>query len=211
MRPFIKRPRPSWGPLGHPKASGARYKGDVQARKPSSVLYGHSSGTPVTGGLEPFDMLRALRPTRHPANIYRLGRITLEGFRPWMASWSCSPWGLPCRPCHQGRGELLPRRFTLTLSKPTEGRRIEGLTPRQPQGGLFSVALSVPVISKHGRGLGVTQHGILWSSDFPPRRKPAERPFDLHHHVKDQKFSSIALFASLSASLFLSRGRCSIV
>jgi hypothetical protein len=28
--------------------------------------------------------------------------------------WSCSGWGLPCRPCHQGRGELLPRLFTLT-------------------------------------------------------------------------------------------------
>jgi len=29
-------------------------------------------------------------------------------------AWSCTRWGLPCRPCHQERGELLPRRFTLT-------------------------------------------------------------------------------------------------
>ena len=28
--------------------------------------------------------------------------------------WPCSGWGLPCRPCCHVRGELLPRRFTLT-------------------------------------------------------------------------------------------------
>ncbi len=39
-----------------------------------------------------------------------LGRATLK--RPSIRS--CSGWGLPCRPCHQGRGELLPRLFTLT-------------------------------------------------------------------------------------------------
>jgi hypothetical protein len=30
---------------------------------------------------------------------------------------SCSGWGLPCRLCHQRRGELLPRLFTLTPRK----------------------------------------------------------------------------------------------
>src|SRR4051812_39983580 len=29
-------------------------------------------------------------------------------------AWSCSRWGLPCQPCRQGRGALLPHRFTLT-------------------------------------------------------------------------------------------------
>ena len=29
---------------------------------------------------------------------------------------SCSRWGLPCRPCCQGRGALLPHRFTLALA-----------------------------------------------------------------------------------------------
>src|SRR5438128_51184 len=28
--------------------------------------------------------------------------------------WSCTGWGLPCRPCYQRRGELLPPLFTLT-------------------------------------------------------------------------------------------------
>ena len=69
--------------------------------------------------------------------------------------WPCSRWGLQCRPCHQGRGELLPRRFTLA--------RNEVGTP--PVGGLFSVALSVGLPL-----LGVTQHPALGSSDFPHLR-----------------------------------------
>src|SRR5258705_1424989 len=40
---------------------------------------------------------------------------------------SCSWRGLPCRPCYQGRGALLPHPFTL---------------PRPETGGLLSVALS---------------------------------------------------------------------
>ncbi len=36
---------------------------------------------------------------------------------------SCSRWGLPCRPCHQGRGALLPPRFTLAHRRfPPDGR-----------------------------------------------------------------------------------------
>ncbi len=31
---------------------------------------------------------------------------------------SCSRWGLPCQPCHQGRGALLPHRFTLAAGEP---------------------------------------------------------------------------------------------
>ena len=62
--------------------------------------------------------------------------------------WSCSGWGLPCRPCHQGRGELLPRLFTLT--------------PRQAWGGIFSVALSLG-----SPPVAVSDHPALWSSDFP--------------------------------------------
>jgi len=33
---------------------------------------------------------------------------------PLLPIWPCSRWGLPCRTCHQARGELLPRHFTLT-------------------------------------------------------------------------------------------------
>ena len=51
---------------------------------------------------------------------------------------SCSGWGLPCQPCCQVRGGLLPHLFTLTAAN---------------CGGLFSVALSLkspsPVVNRH--------------------------------------------------------------
>ena len=54
----------------------------------------------------------------------------------------CSRWGLPCRPCYQGRGALLPHRFALTLAPET-----------WLQGGLFCVALSLgsppPGVTRH--------------------------------------------------------------
>jgi len=56
---------------------------------------------------------------------------------------SCSRWGLPCRPCCQGRGALLPHRFALA----------RGLPRGACAGGLFSVALSLgsppPAVSRH--------------------------------------------------------------
>ncbi len=97
-----------------------------------------------------------MQPTR------RLGRAALlspEGYR--LPIWSCSGWGLPCRSGHPGRGELLPRLFTLTR-KP----RNEAYAPSGRSGGIFSVALSLG-----SPPLGVTQHPALWSSDFPPSGK----------------------------------------
>ena len=58
--------------------------------------------------------------------------------------WHCSRWGLPCRPCCQRRGGLLPHLFTLTLAD---------------QRGLFSVALSVEFPRP-----GVTRHRCLLES-----------------------------------------------
>ncbi len=46
----------------------------------------------------------SLRPTRN------LGRAVLER----LPTWSCTGWGLHCHPPRGGRGELLPRHFTLT-------------------------------------------------------------------------------------------------
>ena len=55
----------------------------------------------------------SLRPTR--AAI----RKTIQAFRPCAAPIrSCSRWGLPCRPCCQGRGALLPHPFTLAPGRP---------------------------------------------------------------------------------------------
>jgi len=60
------------------------------------------------------------------------GRLPGNGLRA-IPIWSCSRWGLPCRPCCQVRGALLPHHFNLTSAPPKE-RRI---------GGIFSVALSL--------------------------------------------------------------------
>ncbi len=74
---------------------------------------------------------------------------------------SCSRWGLPCQPCYQGCGALLPPRFTLTIGEPMAvcflwhypwGR------PRRPLAGTV----------------------FPWSPDFPPagfytRQRPSNR------------------------------------
>lgn len=57
----------------------------------------------------------------------------------------CSRWGLPCQPCRQGRGALLPHPFTLTEIQQSQG--VTGV------GGLLSVALSLgsppPGVTRH--------------------------------------------------------------
>nr|CAD6602983.1 hypothetical protein RKHAN_01262 [Rhizobium sp. Khangiran2] len=51
---------------------------------------------------------------------------------------SCSRWGLPCRPCRQRRGGLLPHPFTLTPpALPLDWER------DSRRGGILSVALSL--------------------------------------------------------------------
>jgi len=73
-----------------------RKNGGVEsACKPGSVVDNHSSGMCVTTHLK--------RPTRERCGPHQCSPI-----------WSCSEWGLPCHPCYQGRGALLPHHFTLT-------------------------------------------------------------------------------------------------
>jgi hypothetical protein len=100
----------------------------------------HSSGTHLA--------MRLTRPTRaagleRPCNYHGIlhRNITAAPIR------SCSRWGLPCRPCCQGRGALLPHRFALA-----RGARSAYANP-PCTGGLFSVALSLgsppPAVSRH--------------------------------------------------------------
>jgi len=78
---------------------------------------------------------------------------------------SCSRWGLPCRPCYQERGALLPHPFTLTRLRRRLRRAVCFLWhcpwghPRRTLSGTVSP----------------------WSPDFPPRRYGtlAERPSGL--------------------------------
>ncbi len=108
--------------------------GGKPADKPGSVVGSHSSRRTVTSTLK-----QPTRKQREP--------------RPCFPIWPCSGWGLPCRPCYHGRGELLPRRFTLTCPV--------GF-PNDDIGGLFSVALSVT-----SRCPVVNRHPALRSPDFP--------------------------------------------
>ncbi len=76
----------------------------------------------------------------------------------------CSRWGLPCRPCYQRRGGLLPHRFTLTCPK---------------AGGLFSVALSLGLPPP-----GVTRHRCLVESGLSSRQRwasPSSNPRSSGH------------------------------
>ena len=70
--------------------------------------------------------------------------------------WSCSVRGLPCPPCHQRGGGLLPHPFTLACA------------PFGAIGGLLSVALSVGSPRP-----GVTRLTALRSPDFPHVRARA--------------------------------------
>src|SRR3982751_3172972 len=57
---------------------------------------------------------------------------------------SCTRWGLPCQPCRQDRGALLPHPFDLTRPK---------------AGGVLSVALSLSRLRRsYGNPPGVTRH-----------------------------------------------------
>src|SRR5678815_4396694 len=77
----------------------------LPACKPGSVELprdGHFSGSVVTHALE--------QPTRS---------VLIGTGRPSLPIWPCSHWGLPCHRCYHLRGELLPRRFTLTCARRT--------------------------------------------------------------------------------------------
>ena len=120
---------------------------------------GHSSGTHLA--------VRLTRPTRaagrecpcdHHGTV--IPDIAAAPIR------SCSRWGLPCRPCCQGRGALLPHRFALA----------RGVRPeRRPcTGGLFSVALSLgsppPAVSRHRIPVepGLSSTGGMTRRQRPP-------------------------------------------
>ena len=81
---------------------------------------------------------------------------------------SCSRWGLPCHPCCQGRGALLPHRFALTRGSRTLARAVCFLwhfpwgRPRRPLAGTV----------------------FPWSPDFPlPRegQRPSSRLASARH------------------------------
>ncbi len=77
-------------------------------------------------------------------------------------TWSCSRWGLPCRPRYRDRGALLPHPFTLTLL-------------RQGFGGRFAFCGTFPGVAPAGCYPAPCFHGARTFLP-PPRRRAAIRP-----------------------------------
>ena len=115
------------------------------AGKPGSVVCGHFSRTAIARRLQ--------QPTRKYDGTDRSVPLISERLLP---AWPCSGWGLPGQPSHLG--------CRCALTAPFHPYLIP-LPKRRAIGGMFSVALSL--IS---RPVGVTDHPVLWSPDFPPRR-----------------------------------------
>ncbi len=141
------------------------------ACKPGSV---HPVGNAGRMG-RPFlwDMPRGMPLAANPGD--RTGNVpaveSLAGLPLATPIRPCSRWGLPCRPCCQGRGALLPHRFTLTSAASRAG-------------GLISVALSL-----RSPSLAVDQHRIpvepgLSSSPGTSPGPAAARPSDATRHVR---------------------------
>ena len=81
---------------------------------------------------------------------------------------SCSRWGLPCRPCCQGRGALLPRRFALA-----RGPRLRDLHER------FVFCGTFPGVAPAGRYPAPYSRGartFLYPIRSSPGTKAAVRP-----------------------------------
>ena len=70
----------------------------------------------------------------------RLTGLVLRPGRPAVPTWSCSRWGLPCRPRRRGRGALLPHPFTLACLRPLRGF-----------GGRFAFCGTFPRVAPAGR------------------------------------------------------------
>ena len=140
---------------GERKAPCRRTRNCQPACKPGSVWRlaprdDHSSGTHLA--------MRLTRPTRaagreRPRDYHGiLARdITAAPIR------SCSRWGLPCRPCCQGRGALLPHRFALA--------RGTGLLARTGLARAVCFLWHCPW-GRPRRPLAGTV--FPWSPDFPP-------------------------------------------
>ena len=70
-----------------------------------------------------------------------------------LPAWPCSGWGLPSGRVTSAAGALLPHRFTLTAQAKTGARPARRFT------------FCCPTLTF--RPVGVTDHPILWSPDFP--------------------------------------------
>ena len=106
-------------PAGRQVHANAKCSAQRQTPDSSSGAYLENRGVdrkPNSVRGRPFLQARRYRRARaaYPplANRTGCGRDRGPGLG---AAWLCTRWGLPCPPCHQDGGALLPHHFTLTL------------------------------------------------------------------------------------------------
>ena len=108
--------RPRKARQSGPRSGSGRGKRCQTACKPGSVRARHIA---TAGARRPFlwdaprGAPRATNPGDGAGMPLRQPGGSLHPASPVAPIRSCSRWGLPCRPCCQGRGALLPHRFTL--------------------------------------------------------------------------------------------------
>ncbi len=89
------------------------------------------------------------------------GRGAGRGAERRFAAWSCCRWGLPCRPCHQERGALLPHPFTLASGEAPDRRSALCCTFRR-------LRACRRTVRRHAhRRLGFPKHRALASGTNP--------------------------------------------
>jgi hypothetical protein len=98
-------------PCGHSQSAPGPFESAKNARQPVSRVLSapREAGRPFLWDASR-DAPHATNPgggTGTPPRLSRYRDIAAAPIR------SCSRWGLPCRPCCQGRGALLPHRFAL--------------------------------------------------------------------------------------------------
>ena len=93
-----------WTSLRSKFGDGARRPVSRVLSAPPTVSHG-DAGRPFLLDA-PFSAPRATNPDGGAGMLLRLADAAVP-------IRSCSRWGLPCRPCCQGRGALLPHRFAL--------------------------------------------------------------------------------------------------
>ncbi len=148
--------------------------GSVPRRSDPRRMDGHSSGTPVAG--------RLARPTRTAARKPACPPDTRRRRPAAVPTWSCSRWGLPCRPRRRGRGALLPPRFALTGARERAGRRyvfcgtVPGVAPagRYPAPFLRGARTFLPPVPR-GRKAAIRPSGGLEVSAAAGRGQEAAR------------------------------------
>lgn len=156
--PYLRRQIGTRLPLRDPDFDPRQAKSPERAGKPNSVPRTRRAGDlfgPPNPRSRPRSFLWSRGPPRVQAADPETSRFRGAGRAPISPPiWPCSAWGLPCpRRCRRG-GALLPRRFTLAVSRGFPRERAVSFLWHFPSRYRDRALPGMPPV---------------WSSDFPPR------------------------------------------